>query len=85
MTVTNNYLKSSISEISNFFKNNTQPPEDMYLNLLLELKVCQLLIPVVFDGEKLSFPNIEVDDGTSMIWFFVRETNIDNNAGLGDD
>ena len=76
MTVTNNYLKSSISEISNFFKNNTQPPEDMYLNLLLELKVCQLLIPVVFDGEKLSFPNIEVDDGTSLIPLFTSNDEL---------
>lgn len=76
MTVTNKYLKSSISEISNFYKNNTKPPEDMYLNLLLELKVCQLLIPVVFDGEKLSFPNIEVDDGTSLIPLFTSNDEL---------
>ena len=76
MTVTNKYLKSSISEISNFYKNNTKPPEDMYLNLLMELKVCELLIPVVFDGEKLSFPNIEVDDGTSLIPFFTSNDEL---------
>lgn len=76
MTVTNNYLKSSISEISNFYKNNTKPPEDMYLNLLMELKVCELLIPVVFDGEKLSFPNIEVDDGTSLIPLFTSNDEL---------
>ena len=76
MTVTNNYLKSSISEISNFYKNNTKPPEDMYLNLLMELKVSELLIPVVFDGEKLSFPNIEVDDGTSLIPLFTSNDEL---------
>ena len=76
MSETNKYLKASISEISNFFRNNTQPPEDMYLNLLLELKVCQLLIPVVFDGEKLSFPNIEVDDGTSLIPLFTSNDEL---------
>ena len=76
MTVTNKYLKSSISEISNFYKNNTKPPEDMYLNLLMELKVCELLIPVVFDGEKLSFPNIEVDDGTSLIPLFTSNDEL---------
>ena len=76
MTVTNKYLKSSISEISNFYKNNTQPPEDMYINLLMELKVCELLIPVVFDGEKLSFPNIEVDDGTSLIPLFTSNDEL---------
>ena len=76
MTVTNKYLKSSISEISNFYKNNTKPPEDMYLNLLMELKVSELLIPVVFDGEKLSFPNIEVDDGTSLIPLFTSNDEL---------
>ena len=35
------------------------------------------------DG-KLTHTEIS-DDGTSMIWFFVRETNTDNNAGLGED
>ena len=76
MTVTNKYLKSSISEISNFYKNNTKPPEDMYLNLLMELKVSELLIPVVFDGEKLSFPNIEVDEGTSLIPLFTSNDEL---------
>ena len=71
MSVTNNYLKSSIGDVGNFLKNNTKPSEDMYANLLLELRVSNLLMPVIFDGENLSFPHIEVDDGTRLLPLFT--------------
>ena len=76
MYVTNKYLKASISEISNFFRNNTQPPEDMYMNLIMELKVSDLIIPIVFDGENISFPHIEVDDGTKLLPLFTSEEEL---------
>ena len=37
----------------------------------MELKVCELLMPVVFDGEHISFPHIEVDDGTNLLPLFT--------------
>ena len=76
MTVTNNYLKSCIEDISNFFKNNTKPPEDMYLNLVLELKVSNLLMPVMFDGMNFSFPHLEVDDGTRLVPLFTSDEEL---------
>ena len=71
MNVTNKYLKSSLDEISNFIENNTKPPEDMMDNFILELKVSRLLLPVVFDGMNISFPHIEVDDGTNLLPLFT--------------
>lgn len=76
MSETNKYLKSSISQISNFYRNNTQPPEDMYENLLMELRFSELLMPVVFDGEHLSFPHIEVDDGTKLLPLFTSDDEL---------
>ena len=76
MKFTNKHLKSSIAEIGNFLKNNTKPPEDMYINLLLELKVSNLFIPIVFDGENVSFPHIEVDDGTKLLPLFTSEEEL---------
>lgn len=81
MNPTNKYLKSSIEEISNFFKNNTNPPEDMYANLLLELRVSNLLIPIVFDGEHISFPHIEVDDGTRLLPLFTNKEELRKYSG----
>ena len=81
MNPTNKYLKSSIEEISNFFKNNTNPPEDMYANLLLELRVSNLLIPIVFDGEHISFPHIEVDDGTRLLPLFTNKEELKKYSG----
>ena len=76
MNVTNKYLKSSMEEIGNFYRNNTEPPEDMYLNLLLELKVSNLLMPVMFDGQNLSFPHIEVDNGTKLLPLFTSRDEL---------
>lgn len=73
MSETNNYLKSSIEEISNFYKNNTNPPEDMYVNLILELKVSNLMIPVVYAGDRISFPHMEIDENTTLIPLFTSE------------
>ena len=76
MNRTNKYLKSSIGEIANFFMNNTEPPEDMYLNMLLELRVSSLLMPISFDGENFSFPHIEVDDGTRLLPLFTSDEEL---------
>lgn len=76
MSATNKYLKSSIGDVANFLKNNTRPSEDMYANLLMELKVSNLLLPVVFDGENLSFPHIEVDDGTRLLPLFTSDDEL---------
>lgn len=76
MNVTNKYLKSSISEISNFFRNNTNPPEDMYMNLIMELRVSDLMMPVSFDGEKFTFPTIDVDDGTNLLPLFTSDEEL---------
>ena len=73
MSETNNYLKSSIEEISNFYKNNTNPPEDMYVNLILELKVSNLMIPVVYAGDRISFPHMEIDENTTLLPLFTSE------------
>lgn len=81
MNVTNKYLKASIAEIANFFKNGTSPPEDMYLNLILELKVSNLLLPIVFDGKNITFPHIEVDDGTKLLPLFTSADELRRYSG----
>ena len=73
MSETNKYLKASIKEIRNFFDNSTNPPEDMYLNLILELKVSNLMLPAIFDGEHISFPHVEIDGETTLLPLFTSE------------
>lgn len=77
MNVTNKYLKSSMKEINNFYRNHTEPPEDMLMNLILELKVSHLIMPTVFDGENLIFPHIEVDNGTNLLPLFTSEEELE--------
>ena len=62
MTITNNYLKKSIDEISNFISNNTDTPEDLMSDFILELKVSRLILPVQIEGDTINFPNVEADE-----------------------
>lgn len=70
MTVTNNHLKTSINQIDNFCSNNTNPPEDMFSDLISQLRVSNLLIPVIFDGDEITFPHIVTDEGQSLLPLF---------------
>lgn len=70
MTVTNNHLKTSINQIDNFCSNNTNPPEDMFSDFILELRVSNLLIPVIFDGDEITFPHIVTDEGQNLLPLF---------------
>ena len=70
MTVTNNHLKTTINQIDNFCSNNTNPPEDMFSDLISQLRVSNLLIPVIFDGDEITFPHIVTDEGQSLLPLF---------------
>lgn len=76
MEVTNNHFKTLINQIDNFYSNNTNPPEDLFINFILELNVSNLLIPVEYDGGNITFPHIVTDEGENLLPLFTDDSEM---------
>lgn len=71
MNATNNHFKSMILQWNNFKKNNTMPPEDLAFDFVNELRVSNLLMPIVLEEEGVSFPNIITPDNSRFLPVFT--------------
>lgn len=43
--VTNNHLRAVLNELNDFLEKGQEPPEDLFMEFIAELKVSTLLIP----------------------------------------
>lgn len=67
----NNYLKTSIRQMNNFISNHTQPPEDLALEFVLELRVSNLIIPAKTENNNISFSHILGEKGEKILPLFT--------------
>lgn len=69
--VTNNHLRSAIKEFQKYLDNDEEAPQDVFIDLMNELNVSNLLIPGKIEGESLNFENLvsEEDDSCAIPLF----------------
>jgi hypothetical protein len=79
--ITNKHLKKSVADITNFLSNHTEPPDDLIIEFLKELKVSNLLIPAVITGEEISFPHLLTDDGQNILPLFSDDEEFSIYSG----
>ena len=63
--ITNNHLKDVMDNLRTYLENEEEPPAELLLAFVFELKVSNLLIPAVEEGDSLSFERLESDDDDS--------------------
>lgn len=83
-SITNNHLKVKVQEFQKYMERNEEPPEDVFIELMNELKVSNLLIPGEIEDDSLNFENLssEEDDLTVIPLFtdddeFVKQNGED--------
>ena len=69
--VTNNHLRSAIKEFQKYLDKDEEAPQDVFIDLMGELNVSNLLIPGRIEGESLNFENLvcEEDDSCAIPLF----------------
>lgn len=80
--ITNNHLKSAIREFQKYMDRDEEPPQDIFIELMNELKVSNLLIPGRIEDDSLNFENLtsEDDDLTVLPLFTDDEEFIKENG-----
>lgn len=80
--VTNKHLKISVQEFKKYIDMNEEPPHELFVELMNELKVSNLLIPGLIEEDSLNFENLtsEEDDLTVLPLFTDDEEFIKENG-----
>lgn len=80
--ITNNHLKSAVQEFQKYMDKDEEPPQDVFIEMMNELKVSNLLIPGKIEGDSLNFENLssEEDDITVLPLFTDDEEFIRQNG-----
>ena len=72
--ITNNHLKAAIREFQKYMDREEEPPQDLFIELMNELKVSNLLIPGLIEGDSLNFENLSSEeDGMTVIPLFTDD------------
>ena len=53
--ITNHHLKSAVQEFQKYMDKDEEPPQDVFIEMMNELKVSNLLIPGKIEGDSLNF------------------------------
>ena len=81
--VTNNYLRAVLNELNDFLERGQEPPEDLFMDFIAELKVSTLLIPGIIDGDELISENITSnEDGSTVIPLYTDDEEFIKDKGL---
>ena len=72
--VTNNHLKAAIQEFQKYLDNDEQPPQDLFIDLMNELRFSNLLIPGKIEDDSLNFENLtSEEDGSTVIPLYTDD------------
>lgn len=81
--VTNNYLRAALNEINDFIEKGQEPPEELFMEFISELRVSNLLIPGFFEGEDLVSETVSSDeDGSTVILLYTDDDEFIKDKGL---
>ena len=81
--VTNNHLRAVLNELNDFLEKGQEPPEDLFMEFVGELRVSNLLIPGIIEGDELISENITSnEDGSTVIPLYTDDEEFINDKGL---
>jgi len=80
--VTNNHLRNIFNELGNYLENGQEPPEELFAEFLSELRVSNLLVPGIVEGDDLIFENLTNDDGETVIPLYTDDDEYVKDKGL---
>lgn len=83
--VTNNNLRSVFNELGNYLEKGQEPPEDLFLEFLGELRVSNLLVPGIVDGDELISENLTNDVGETVIPLYTDDEEYVKDKGLNSE
>ena len=71
--IKNKHFRISMNEIKKFIDLNQTPPEDLLFKFIEELKVSNLIISGILEGESITYEIRQIDDGSEWIFLFTDE------------
>lgn len=84
--VTNNHLRIVLNELNDFLEKGQEPPEELFMEFVGELRVSNLLIPGIIDGDELISENITSnEDGSTVIPLFTDDEEFVKEKGLNSE
>ncbi|MBQ2665593.1 SseB family protein [Methanobrevibacter sp.] len=83
--VTNNHLRIIINNIGNYLDKGQEPPEDLFVEFIGELRVSNLLIPGIVEGDELISENLTNDAGERVIPLYTDDEEYVKDNGLNSD
>ena len=82
--VTNNHFRRVLNDLGDFLERGEEPPEDLFAAFINELRVSNLLVPGIFEGENFISENIFLEDGLTVIPLYtddveyIKDDNVDD-------
>ena len=64
--ITNNHFRAVLSELKNIMDNDQEPPEELVMQFVAELRVSNLLVPGIINGDGMITENIVSDEDGSV-------------------
>lgn len=82
--VTNNHLRIVLNEVGGYLEKGQEPPEDLFLEFTGELRVSNLLIPGIVEGDELISENL-TNDGFTVIPLYTDDDEYVKDKGLNSE
>ena len=84
--VTNNHLRIVLNEVNEYLEKGQEPPEELFMEFVGELRVSNLLIPGIINGDELISENITSnEDGSTVIPVYTDDEEFVNDKGLNSE
>ena len=83
--VTNNNLRIVFNELGNYLEKGQEPPEDLFAEFLGELRVSNLLVPGIVEGDELISENLTNDAGETVIPLYTDDEEYVKDKGLNSE
>ena len=83
--VTNNHLRIVFNEIGDYLEKGQEPPEDLFLEFIGELRVSNLLVPGIVEGDELISENLTNDEGSTIIPLYTDDEEYVKDKGLNSE
>ena len=83
--VTNNHLRIVFNEIGDYLEKGQEPPEDLFLEFIGELRVSNLLVPGIVEGDELISENLTNDEGSTVIPLYTDDEEYVKDNGLNSE
>lgn len=83
--VTNNHLRIVFNEIGDYLEKGQDPPEDLFMEFIDELRVSNLLIPGIIEGDELISENLTNDEGSTIIPLYTDDEEYIKEKGFNSE